>query len=256
MKKLIFILSIITFGIVLNSCNKDDATPNATYPYNVKMTDAPGPYNAVNIDLVGVEVIHSDGQVVTLDANAHMYDLLDLSNGVNTLIAASVLNNANVSQIRLILGPNNSVVVDNVTYPLSTPSAEQSGLKVLVNQTLQANVDNTILIDFDANQSVVNLGNGSYKLKPVLRTIVTNTTTGSIKGNITPIGTMATVSATSSTGVTYSSNVDSNGNFQIMSLPVGTYSVTITPPSPLVPIILENVVVQANIATDIGVTNF
>jgi hypothetical protein len=255
MKKLIFILSIIIFGMVLNSCNKDDS-PNATYPYNVKMTDAPGPYSAVYIDLKGVEVIHSDGQVVTLDTNAKIYDLLDLSNGVNALIASSVLNNANVSQIRLILGSNNSIVVDNVTYPLSTPSAEQSGLKVLVNQTLQANVDNTILIDFDANQSIVYLGNGAYKLKPVLRTIVATTATGSIKGNITPIGTLAAVTATSSGGVKYSSNVDAEGNFQIMALPVGTYSVTITPPTPLVAVTIPNVIVLANVATDIGVTNF
>jgi hypothetical protein len=254
MKKLIFLLSIIVLGISLNSCNNDDDSPNATYPYSVKMTDAPGPYSAVNIDLQAVEVIHSDGQAVTLSTNAHIYNLLDLSNGVNTLIAASVLNNPNVSQIRLILGTNNSIVINSVTYPLSTPSADQTGLKILVNQTLMANVDNTIIIDFDANQSIVDLGNGSYKLKPVLRTVAV-TGMGSIKGSITPIGTLAAVSATSG-GVTYSSNVDSSGNFQIMALPPGTYSVTITPPLPLSAVTIPNVVVLANAATNIGVTAF
>ena len=39
----------------LNSCTKDGSTP-PTYPYNVRLTDAPGPYNAVNIDLQGIEV--------------------------------------------------------------------------------------------------------------------------------------------------------------------------------------------------------
>jgi hypothetical protein len=254
MKKLIFLLSIIVLGISLNSCNNDDDSPNATYPYSVKMTDAPGPYSAVNIDLQAVEVIHSDGQAVTLSTNAHIYNLLDLSNGVNTLIAASVLNNPNVSQIRLILGTNNSIVINSVTYPLSTPSADQTGLKILVNQTLMANVDNTIIIDFDANQSIVDLGNGSYKLKPVLRTVAV-TGMGSIKGSITPIGTLAAVSATSG-GITYSSNVDSSGNFQIMALPPGTYSVTITPPLPLSAVTIPNVVVLANAATNIGVTAF
>jgi len=255
MKKLIFLLFIIVFGVSLNSCNNDDDSPNATYPYNVKMTDAPGPYSAVYIDLQAVEVIHSDGQTVTLDTNAHIYNLLELSNGVNTLIAASVLNNPNVSQIRLILGGNNSIVINSVTYPLSTPSADQTGLKILVNQTLQANADNTILIDFDANQSIVDLGNGTYKLKPVLRTVAV-TGMGSIKGSITPIGTVAAVSATSSGGITYSSNVNSNGNFQILALPPGTYSVTITPAIPLLPVTILNVAVLANAATDVGVTNF
>lgn len=255
MKKLIFILSIITFGIVLYSCNKDDSSSNATYPYNVKMTDAPGPYNAVNIDLKGVEVIHTDGQTVALSVNAHVYNLIDLSNGINTLIASSNLNNANISQIRLILGTNNTVVINSITYPLSTPSADQTGLKILVNQMLQANVENSIIIDFDANQSIVDTGSGTYKLKPVLRAI-TSSANGSVKGNITPIGTLATVSATSATNVTYSSNTNSNGNFQIMSLQAGTYTVTVTPLSPLSPVTYTNVVVLANTATNVGATNF
>jgi len=255
MKKLILILFVVVFGIVLYSCNNDDDSPATSYPYRVRMTDAPGPYNAVNIDLQGVEVIQSDGQTVSLGVNAQVYNLLDLSNGVNALIAAGNLNYANVSQVRLILGSNNTVVVNNVSYPLSTPSADQTGLKIIVNQTLQANVENTLLIDFDANQSIVDLGNGTYKLKPVLRTVISSTASGSIKGSITPIGTLAAVSATSSGGVVYSSNADSSGNFQIVGLAAGTYSITITPLSPLLPVTIPNVVVTTNTATNIGATN-
>ncbi len=255
MKKLIFILSFIALGITFNSCNDDDdssPSPEAKYPYSVRMTDAPGPYDAVYVDLVGVEVTGDNNETVSLNTSAGIYNLLDLTNGVTTLIATSIEDEARVSQIRLILGTNNSVVIGGVTYPLSTPSADQTGLKILVNQTFQANVANTILIDFDANQSVVALGNGDYKLKPVLRTIAA-TSTGSIKGNITPVGTIAAVSATSATtGIIYSTNVDDMGNFQILGLPPGTYSVTITPPSPLLPVTQTNVVVLANAATDIG----
>jgi len=254
MKKIIFILSIITFGIVLNSCNKDESTA-ARYPYSVKMTDAPGPYDAVYIDLKAVEVIGSNGQAVSLNANAGIYNLLELSNGVNTLIATSVLADATVSQIRLILGPDNSVVIDGTTYPLSTPSAEQSGLKLQVHQVLYADVANSIIIDFDANQSIVATGGGTYKLKPVLRTIVT-ATTGKIEGSITPIGTLAAVTATSSGGVSYSSNVNAEGNFQILGLPPGTYSVTITPDLPLLPVTVTDVVVQAGVTTSLNVVAF
>jgi hypothetical protein len=41
--------------------------------------------------------------------------------------------------------------------------------------------------DFDANKSIVKLGNGGYKLKPVIRTVET-AISGAIKGTITPIG--------------------------------------------------------------------
>ncbi|MES2811063.1 MAG: DUF4382 domain-containing protein [Bacteroidota bacterium] len=256
MKKLIFILAIVTLGIFINSCNNDDSSSSAAkYPYNVRMTDAPGPFNAVNIDLQGVEVTDDEGHTVLLNVTNGIYNLLDFTNGVDVLIATSTLSDANVSQIRLILGSNNTVVVDNVTYPLSTPSAEQSGLKLLVNQTLLADIQNSILIDFDANKSVVFLGNGTYQLKPVLRTIVT-ATSGNIKGTITPVGTLATVSATSSTGVVYTSSVNTEGNYQITGLPPGTYSVTITPLSPLLPITIPNVVVEVGVTTTLAVVNY
>ncbi|WP_300568548.1 DUF4382 domain-containing protein [Flavobacterium sp.] len=256
MKKLIFILSFIVLGISFNSCNDDDSSASeAKYPYNVRMTDAPGPYDAVNVDVVGVEVINED-HTVLLNVDAGIYNLLDLTNGVSTLIATSAEDESHVSQIRLILGTNNSVVVNGTSYPLSTPSADQSGLKILVNQTFHANTVNTILIDFDANLSVVETGAGVYKLKPVLRTIAA-TSVGTIKGNITPIGTIAAVSATSTTtGVVYTSNVNDAGNFQILGLPPGTYTVTITPLSPLLPVVQTNVVVTANVETNIGVIAF
>jgi hypothetical protein len=41
------------FGFLLNSCN-DNA--QASYPYSVSMTDAPGSYQQVNVDVIGVEI--------------------------------------------------------------------------------------------------------------------------------------------------------------------------------------------------------
>ena len=251
MKKIILIACAIVFGITLNSCNGDDNNVS-TYSYKVRMTDAPATFDEVNIDLQAVEVIGNDGQTVTLNTTAGIYNLLDLSNGVSTLIATSTLSDANVAQIRLILGPNNTIVVDGVTYPLSTPSAEQSGLKLQVHQTLSADIENEILIDFDASASIIQTGAGTYKLKPVLRTIVT-AISGNIKGTITPIGSLAMVSATSSTNVVYSSSVNSAGQFQISGLPPGTYTFTITPALPLLPITQLNVVVTAGTTTNLGV---
>jgi hypothetical protein len=62
------------------------------------------------------------------------------------------------------------VVLDGTTYPLSTPSAEQSGLK-LQEPNITGGIMYHVLLDFDANKSIVKLGNGGYKLKPVIRTV-------------------------------------------------------------------------------------
>lgn len=250
MKKINFILSVIMIGFLMNSCNNDST--KASYPVAIKMTDAPGPYEAVFVDLQGVEITGSGGQTVTLNANKGIYNLLDLTNGLNTLIATDTLETPTVEQIRLILGTNNTVVLDGVSYPLSTPSADQSGLKLQVHQTLEQGILYTILLDFDANKSIVNLGNGSYKLKPVIRTIQT-AISGSIKGKISPVG-LATVTAVSTTDATlsFSTNVNAEGSFTVMGLAPGTYNLTITPILPLLPSVKSNVVVTAGINTDLG----
>lgn len=251
MKKINILLSILLFimlGLGVSSCKKDAATSN--YPYSIRITDAPGPYDAVYIDLQGIEITGNSDNAVSLNMYPGIFNLLNFTNGVDTLISSGNLEDARVEQIRLILGPNNTVMVDGVSYPLSTPSAEQSGLKIQVHQTLQAGVQYNVLLDFDANKSIVFKGNGSYSLKPVIRTIEV-ATSGSIKGKITPIGTLAFVTATS--GISYSSNVSATGDFLIMGLPAGTYSFTVTPALPLIPFTQNNILVTTGVSTDLGI---
>ena len=51
-----------------------------------------------------------------------------------------------ISQFRFILGDDNTVVVDGITYPLKAPSGQQSGFKVNVDETLTDGVkdNNTV----------------------------------------------------------------------------------------------------------------
>ena len=247
MKKINIIFSVLLMGALMNSCDKN--TEETSHVYSVRLTDAPGPYSAVNIDLQGVEIMGSDGKAVTMNVNAGIYNLLNFTNGLDTLIARDTFEFTEVKQIRLILGSNNSVVVNGSTYPLSTPSAEQSGLKLQVNHTMQAGVNYEVLLDFDANKSIVETGNGTYKLKPVLRTIEIGVG-GSIKGNITPIGLLASVSASSSD--TFSTNVNAKGEFLIKGLPAGTYSLTVTPVIPFLPITLNNIFVTTGNTASVG----
>ncbi len=245
------ILSVITAAILLLffSCKKE----NEPTPYYVKMTDAPGQYEAVYIDLEGVEIKGEGGASVSLNTQQGIYNLLDFSNGMDTLIATGELDFTRVEQIRLILGSDNSVVVDGVSYPLSTPSSQQSGLKLQVHQELQPGVAYYVLLDFDANQSIVETGNGSYSLKPVIRTIDT-AISGSIKGKVAPATSNVVVEASINDQV-YSSITNAEGNFVVKGLAAGVYTVTITPEFPLLPVTINNVTVDIGVATDIGLVN-
>ena len=252
MKNLSLLLTFVILGFLMNSCNTDSG--NSVYPYAVRLTDAPGPYEAVNVDIQGVEITGEGGKNVTLDINPGIYNLLDFTNGADTLIASGTLEFSKVEQIRLILGPNNTVVDSDGEHPLSTPSADQSGLKLQVHQSLTEGILYSVLLDFDANQSVVNLGNGGFKLKPVIRTIE-EAISGTIKGDITPIGTIAAVEAVNTdTSDSYKTNVNEEGKFMILGLPAGTYNVTITPEGTFLPATIENITFEVEKVTDIGTT--
>ena len=88
-----------------------------------------------------------------------------------------------------------------------------------------------------------------------MRTVVA-AISGSVKGSISPAGTLAVATATSTANVDYSSSIDANGNFKISGLPPGAYTITVTPILPLLPVIQTNVMVAAGNTTNIGVVAF
>lgn len=252
MKTVKILLSLIIITLIFTFCRKKETPPDPAKPtpYFISITDAPGPYTAVNIDLQSVEIT-GNGQTVVLNTNPGIYNLLNFANGVDTLIATGGLTIDKVQQIRLILGPNNSVVSGGVTYSMDVPSGSESGLKLQVHHTLQAGVAYHVLLDFDAYQSVVEEGNGSYHLKPVIRTVQT-AISGAIKGILSQPGVSAVISAKSN-GITYTTIADANGNFIFSGLPPGTYSVTVTPVSPYNSSTISNITVTVGVTNSLGV---
>lgn len=238
LKIVLGIIFLTTIMFLLNGCNKIDeymkeggSSGSGTATYNVRMTDAPGNFTEVNVDIQAVKIMTSKGKEITLNTQAGIYNLLDFQNGKDTLLATVGLDSCLVTQIRLVLGTRNTVVVDSMTYPLTIPSGSQSGLKLQVHQQLQAGLTYNVLLDFDANQSIVLTGNGRYLLKPVIRTIDT-AISGSIKGLVLPAGVNCQITATDSNNVSYSTNVALDGQFILKGLPAGTYDITITPDAP------------------------
>jgi hypothetical protein len=78
----------------------------------------------------------------------------------------------NVSQIRLILGSNNTVMLrDSTIYDLKIPSSEQSGIKINVNTAIPPAGTVTVTLDYDADKSVNQEGNGDYIMKPVIKVL-------------------------------------------------------------------------------------
>jgi len=162
------ILLSVLFIIGFAACEKNEE--KSTTNLKVRLTDNPYNATAVNVDIQSVVVNTSDDpdNWVALNTRAGVYNLLNLQNGIDTLLAAGIIPTGTLGEVRFILGAANSIEINNVIYPLTIPSGSESGLKLKVNKRLAASVD-SILIDFDAALSILQTGAGDYKLKPVLK---------------------------------------------------------------------------------------
>lgn len=156
-------------AITIIACKKDKSNEDTTNLV-IRLTDNPYNATAVNVDIRQVRVNFSDDSTgwVNLDTYAGVYNLLDLQNGIDTIIAQGVVPANTLKEIRFVLGAGNSIQIDSVDYPLTIPSGSESGLKIKLNKYLNATLD-SLVIDFDAALSIHQTGNGNYMLKPVLK---------------------------------------------------------------------------------------
>lgn len=251
MKKLVFTL-VLALPFVFASCSNDQDPSTEMSEMSVRLTDAPGDYEHVYVDVQGLE-IHSDeeGWVSMTDVQTGVYDLLEFTNGMDTLLTNTVLPAGRVSQMRMILGENNQVGIDGQLYDLDTPSAQQSGLKFQINADLEAGMVYKLWIDFDAGKSIVETGNGTYSLKPVIRTY-SEIASGSIHGSVCVTDAQVYVEAINAEGVAFGTYSDlETGLFQINGLDAGTYQLVYTPAAELTPVTVDGVAVELGGVTEL-----
>lgn len=153
-------------GLFLSGCRKDDNNGNIM----VRLTDAPAAYQQVNVEILKVRVHMSNGSWTDLPTNSGIYNLLALQNGVDTTIVNTTqLPAGNITQMRLLLGTHNTVMIDNVVHDLDVPSGTETGIKLVGNIAIPGNATINVLLDFDAAESVIDEGSGAYHLKPVVK---------------------------------------------------------------------------------------
>lgn len=214
----------------------------------VSMTDSPAcGFDAVNVTVSKVRVHQSSTasenaggwSEITLNP-ARKINLLNLTNGVLDSLGETPLPAGHYTQLRLMLAannapnsPNNSVVLSSDPAggerALVTPSAVQSGIKLIHEFDVASGQRMDLVLDFDACKSVVKRGNGTYLLKPVIKVIPTvlNGISGFV--DACPLGSNVMVSAqVNGTVVRATVPETSTGKFLLARLAPGNYDVVIT----------------------------
>lgn len=226
-------VSIASLPFVI-SCKKNNNEGRGNARLQVYLTDAPGDYEAVYIDVKDV-MINVTGDTINgwqslSGVNAGVYDLLKLVNDDDTLLADALIPTGRLHQLRLVLGTENYVKIEGTPQliKLETPSAQQSGLKLNIQQDVVDGILYTIVLDFDVARSIVKTGNSKYILKPLIRTVL-NAVGGSIKGVVMPKDFPTAVFAINGIDTVASTFTATNGGYLIKGLPAGSYSVYYLP---------------------------
>ena len=248
MKKNVLLIAIFLIAVLgFQSCSDDNDKLDNTSRVQLKLIDSPGDYEKVNVEIIDVLYNSTEDEngwtsITPDDFTPVIVDLTELIAGNNLLLADVIVPSGMLKQIRLVLGDNNTLVIEGETNPihLDTPSAQQSGLKLKLDTELEPGYSYTFILDWDVERSVVKAGNsGKYNLKPVIR-VNTEVNSGSIKGkvvgkpidsdntsDIIPVkGAQVSVYTIGDSYVTETST-DENGNFIIQGLDAGNYKIEI-----------------------------
>ena len=213
-KHLLLSACLLVTACLFFGCSGGGDGTTATGTLKVSLTDRfADQFSEVRITIRAIKVVpigydddaaDNDPRLIDIPLSTEIlsFNVLDLA-FVQHLLGTQTLPAGTYSQIRLILEPNTDPIIpvnyvvladdpSRTRIPLKTPSAQQSGLKVMGQFDVQPGVINTIAIDFDPNTAIVDRGNTrqneKYILKPTgIRIVQTDsdmTGFGSISGTV------------------------------------------------------------------------
>lgn len=233
-------------ALLLAGCGGGGGGDEGMGTVGVSLTDAPAcGYDEVNVTVRQVRIHRSSAVPDTAEGWADInlnpprkINLLDLNNGVLESLGQTPLSAGQYTQVRLVLVPNsgaplaNSVVLSSapgVEVAVQTPSAVQSGIKLVHAFNVRGNERTDLVLDFDACKSIVLRGNGTYLLKPVIK--VLPEVVNGIRGVIAPalLASNVVVSAQQNGEIVRSTVPGSpSGEFFLSRLDIGTYDLVVT----------------------------
>jgi hypothetical protein len=236
---------------------------------SLSLTDASTDrYKAVYVTITDIQVHQPGGNEnnpnswysVDMPRTPMTVNLLDLVNGVREDLGLVDLEAGAYTQMRLIIGqtPERNGTINILSQPhpyanyvvdlnddyheLKVPSGSQSGYKIIGGFDINTNSTTELILDFDANRSVVEAGNsGQWLLKPTVKVKypdedaliegrVTDSTAGVSGALVSAQVFHATGPLEDQVAIQASTVTDSNGYYELF-VEDGTYNLVVFSPN-------------------------
>ncbi|ULQ54601.1 DUF4382 domain-containing protein [Flavihumibacter fluvii] len=282
--KLVFPLLLLLTITVFYACQKETSSnagmivPVNAGKLSVYLTDGPYDFQKVLVDIKSIDVkldtCHRFGDAdndddeqyegnrdssgnciiwTPLQINPGVYDLLQLRNGVDTLLGTTAIPQGKIRAVKITMGTNNSIMADSVVSPLNIWKDKNFVIIKIRNEHLDSVALNNfhLFLDFNLAKSI-QFDNGTYWLRPYLKPFC-RSNSGEIEGKVRPDSAYGMITAFNATD-TANALPDHNreGEFKIRGLKEGSYSVLITGKNGYRDTTIKEVRVFNSMETDLG----
>ena len=179
-RKFFLLSGILSVAVLcwLVSCQKPRLIlpPSQSSKFSIYLTDSQSNYEAVWINIqqvfiyVANDALKQSGWIEVPMTRQGSYNLLNFQDGKDTLIARADIPPGIISQIRLILGNNNSLILNNgAVVPLQAGYSLSNGIQLNIQDILQAGVPFSLDMDFNTTGSITGPNAaGQYILQPAI----------------------------------------------------------------------------------------
>jgi len=230
MKRILIVMMVVCAGFGIQSCNKNKGASQGQM--EVRMTDSPGDFVALNVEIMKIEAYLENSGWVTINETTKEINILDLTNGAEVTIASSTSVQAGVyTKLRLTFSGENSLTFNGAngsnTVNLSFSSTYSHQVEIPIHCEVSVGATSSILLDFNVGSSISESG-GGYTLNPVISEIVDPTT--GVQGNVN--GSAKAAISLSNASHNASTYTNANGYFMIKGVPDGTYLLKIEAKGP------------------------
>jgi hypothetical protein len=230
MKRSLLFATIGLFAMINFSSCTEEVKENT---FKVRMTDAPGNYAALNMQIVGIDAYLEDQGWVNLSSENQLVNVLTLTNGMETeLVSNTKVSTGVYTKLRIRFADEATVVVNssilggglgsNTTQTLTWDGPSEA--EIVIHEEVSANAGADILLDFHVAQSVYENA-GEYFINPAV-TVIEDASTGA-QGSVQ--GTLMAAVTLFNGQHTYSTYINATGQFLIRGIEPGVYEMVIQP---------------------------
>lgn len=225
MKRLLVLLLLGGAVLTMQACKKDKELSQGKL--EVRMTDSPGDFVALNVQIMKIEAYLDNSGWVVLNETMKEVNVLDLTNGTEvTISSATNVQTGLYTKLRLTFSGQNSLTLNGSggqnTVNLSFNSNYSHQVEIPVHCQVNGGITSSVLLDFNVALSIQENSQG-FDLNPVVAEIVDPNTgvQGQVEGTA-----QAAVTLTNGTD-SFSAYTSESGYFLIRGVPSGTYHLKI-----------------------------